>query len=742
MPPLPLSGSPSSLLPMAAAAGSELTSTTDAGSVEQSTSQATSHRTPPSYFARSLSNEQRQLTESNDEIAFENGVNGSLAAQLAFEEEHDRRKELERTELIQMILESISSVPMAMEKINTNERLRAALEQEMGEESAILHRLFDTTNGNEGADAYTFTGGDGIWAETTAPLNTRVNGHADGTDDKSAEDEDDDSSEYDSEYENDLAEAVNQLVMSEATLTSTMDRQMSTPIAINSTSSNRASSSPHSSVGFGVSPGAYSQDGEPAAALWPRQPHQFAFTQEEEEEEGGPPVQDEVYTELIASTGEDDDDDDEDEQSGENVERNLKEMEAAFELERQQRRVSMEFSLSNPEFEEIGSSESHLYHLNKVAAALEATEVSDEENEEEEEEDDDDDEDEDDKVREYDVMQLRIIREKNRTGFEPSEDWRPRQGNLIGGRYRVQLEIGEAVFSRTYKCQDVTTNQVVCLKILKNSKEYFDQGVDEIRILQYIAARCDVDEKHLVRLLDYFYFREHLIIVTELLRDNLYEFSKLLMERGTVNYFTPVRLKKVAIEVLEALSFLHSLGLVHCDLKPENILISNFSECRIKVIDFGSACFITDELTSYVQSRSYRAPEVILGLSYDQKIDIWSLGCVLAELWTGEVLFKNDSEQALLERIIDMIGPIPADLLRESSDLMVQFNENPSFTLDALGNGILARSGFEHVEEPSLEAAVHSPDTEFLDFLHALLQIHPRHRLSAAEALRHPWLTT
>jgi dual specificity tyrosine-phosphorylation-regulated kinase 2/3/4 len=70
------------------------------------------------------------------------------------------------------------------------------------------------------------------------------------------------------------------------------------------------------------------------------------------------------------------------------------------------------------------------------------------------------------------------------------------------------------------------------------------------------------------------------------------------------------RLKKVAIEVLEALDVLHGLGLVHCDLKPENILISNFNECRIKVIDFGSACFVTDELTSYVQSRSYRAPEV------------------------------------------------------------------------------------------------------------------------------------
>lgn len=74
------------------------------------------------------------------------------------------------------------------------------------------------------------------------------------------------------------------------------------------------------------------------------------------------------------------------------------------------------------------------------------------------------------------------------------------------------------MFSRAYKCVDTSTNATVCLKIIKNNKEYFDQGIDEIRLLQYIARNCNVDDKHLVRLLDYFYFREHLIIVTEVSR--------------------------------------------------------------------------------------------------------------------------------------------------------------------------------------------------------------------------------
>lgn len=96
-------------------------------------------------------------------------------------------------------------------------------------------------------------------------------------------------------------------------------------------------------------------------------------------------------------------------------------------------------------------------------------------------------------------------------------------------------------------------------------------------------------------------------------------------------------MQSITIQCLEALQFLHSLGLIHCDLKPENILVKSYSRCEVKVIDLGSSCFETDHLCSYVQSRSYRAPEVILGLPYDKKIDIWSLGCILAELCTGNV---------------------------------------------------------------------------------------------------------
>ena len=93
-------------------------------------------------------------------------------------------------------------------------------------------------------------------------------------------------------------------------------------------------------------------------------------------------------------------------------------------------------------------------------------------------------------------------------------------------------------------------------------------------------------------------------------------------ESGAENYFTMPRLQKITRECLVGLQFVHRLGLIHCDLKPENVLIRSYSRCEIKIIDFGSSCYVTDHLTSYVQSRSYRAPEVILGLPYDQQIDM------------------------------------------------------------------------------------------------------------------------
>lgn len=139
------------------------------------------------------------------------------------------------------------------------------------------------------------------------------------------------------------------------------------------------------------------------------------------------------------------------------------------------------------------------------------------------------------------------------------------------------------------------------MKVVRNDKDYVDQSLDEIKLLRFINCNGDVDLLHCLRLYEFFYYKEHLIIVTELLkcvagccvvsllvcpsfilccRENLHEFSRKHRDRG-LNYFTVGRIQRVAAQVLVALQYIHSLRLIHSDLKPENILMKDRSSCEV-----------------------------------------------------------------------------------------------------------------------------------------------------------------
>jgi len=196
-------------------------------------------------------------------------------------------------------------------------------------------------------------------------------------------------------------------------------------------------------------------------------------------------------------------------------------------------------------------------------------------------------------------------------------------------------------------------------------------------------------------------------------------------------------LQKVASQILEALTFIHDLGLIHCDLKPENVLIKSYSRCEVKVIDFGSSCFTSDHLSSYVQSRSYRAPEVILGCPYDQKIDLWSLGCILAELYSGKVLFQNNSVPTLMARLIGIIGPISKEMLKKGRFVHKYFTS--TYVLYEVKEGT---STVEYIypKKSSLKKRIKADDEDFLDLLSQLLKVNPKERPTAEQALQHPWI--
>ncbi|KAL8110957.1 uncharacterized protein LOC141670447 isoform X2 [Apium graveolens] len=339
---------------------------------------------------------------------------------------------------------------------------------------------------------------------------------------------------------------------------------------------------------------------------------------------------------------------------------------------------------------------------------------------------------------EFETFNLKIVHRKNRTGFEEDKNFNVVINSVLAGRYHVTEYLGSAAFSKAIQAHDLHTGMDVCVKIIKNNKDFFDQSLDEIKLLKFINKNDPGDKYHILRLYDYFYYREHLLIVCELLKANLYEFHKFNRESGGEVYFTMPRLQSITIQCLEALQFLHGIGLIHCDLKPENILVKSYSRCEVKVIDLGSSCFETDHLCSYVQSRSYRAPEVILGLQYDKKIDIWSLGCILAELCTGNVLFQNDSPATLLARVIGIIGPIDQYMLAKGRETYKYFTKNHMLYER---NQDTNRLEYLIPKKSSLRHRLPMGDQGFIDFVNHLLEVNPKKRPSASEALKHPWLS-
>ena len=105
-------------------------------------------------------------------------------------------------------------------------------------------------------------------------------------------------------------------------------------------------------------------------------------------------------------------------------------------------------------------------------------------------------------------------------------------------------------------------------------------------------------------------------------------------------------------------------NIIHCDMKPENILLRTANKTGIKVIDFGSSCYESEKIYTYIQSRYYRAPEIILGIPYTCAIDMWSLACILVELYNGLPLFVGENEADQLALIMMYKGLPPLQLLK------------------------------------------------------------------------------
>ncbi|XP_076017481.1 dual specificity tyrosine-phosphorylation-regulated kinase 1A-like isoform X2 [Genypterus blacodes] len=243
-------------------------------------------------------------------------------------------------------------------------------------------------------------------------------------------------------------------------------------------------------------------------------------------------------------------------------------------------------------------------------------------------------------------------------------DYIVRNGEKWMDRYDIDSLIGKGSFGQVVKAYDRVEDEWVAIKIIKNKKAFFNQAQIEIRLLE-LMNKHDMDMKYyIVHLKHQFMFRNHLCLVFEMLSYNLYDLLRNTNFRGVSLNLT----RKFAQQLCTALLFLATpeLSIIHCDLKPENILLCNPKRSAIKIIDFGSSCQLGQTIYQYIQSRFYRSPEVLLGMPYELAIDVWSLGCILVEMHTGEPLFSGTNEVDQMNKIVEVLGVPPSHILDQA----------------------------------------------------------------------------
>ncbi|XP_032913300.1 dual specificity tyrosine-phosphorylation-regulated kinase 4 isoform X2 [Catharus ustulatus] len=301
----------------------------------------------------------------------------------------------------------------------------------------------------------------------------------------------------------------------------------------------------------------------------------------------------------------------------------------------------------------------------------------------------------------------------------------------IAYRYEVLEVIGKGSFGQVAKCLDHKTNELVALKIIRNKKRFHSQALVEVKILDALLKKDKDDTHNIIHMKEYFYFRNHFCISFELLGINLYE----LIKKNNFQGFSLSLIRHFTRCVLRCLQVLYQERIIHCDLKPENILLYHNGQGSVKVIDFGSSCYEDQRVYTYVQSRFYRSPEVILGHPYAMAVDMWSLGCIIAELYTGYPLFPGENEADQLACIMEVLGLPPADFIQAASRRRTFFDSK------GFPKSITNSKGKKRCpDSKDLSTVLNTHDAGFLDFLKGCLMWEPSLRMTPDEAMKHAWI--
>ncbi|CAG4942860.1 unnamed protein product [Colias eurytheme] len=330
--------------------------------------------------------------------------------------------------------------------------------------------------------------------------------------------------------------------------------------------------------------------------------------------------------------------------------------------------------------------------------------------------------------------------------------YRVRIGEILDNRYSVYGYTGQGVFSNVVRARDQARgNTDVAVKIIRNNEIMHKTGLRELEILKKLNDADPDDKFHCLRLFRHFFHKRHLCMVMEPLSMNLREVLKKYGKNSGIHIKA---VRSYTQQMLLALKLLKKTRILHADIKPDNILV-NESKLLLKLCDFGAASQVSDnDITPYLVSRFYRAPEIILGVPYDHGIDMWSTACTIYELSTGKIMFSGKSNNEMLKYFMDLKGKIPNRIIKKGHFKEQHFDANFNFMYHELDKitereKVVIMSSIKPTRDllselapplHRLPAAEAKKVTQLKDLLERMLMMDPTKRASVNHCLAHPFI--
>ena len=294
--------------------------------------------------------------------------------------------------------------------------------------------------------------------------------------------------------------------------------------------------------------------------------------------------------------------------------------------------------------------------------------------------------------------------------------------------YEMITRLGGGSFADVYKALEKSTGELVAIKILKRKYKKWDdcQELIEVRSLQKLHNESTFNkpgEENIIKLKQVIFIKKTgtLNLIFEYMETDLLE----LMKSCEPKTLKEDQIRDIMHQTLLGLAFMHKYGFFHRDMKPENLLLTRN---KLKIADFGLAREIRSipPYTEYVSTRYYRAPECILkSTNYNSPIDIWGLGCIMAEMYTHpQPLFCGSNEKEVLFRICSILGTPTHDIWN-----------------DGIRQANIIGMKFPTCQGTDLEKVIPEASSEAIDLMKLMIQWDPNKRATAKNLLNHPFFT-